>query len=118
VPIPEGLVLLKPWTAVHDTPDLQRHAARLCNELQRELPSTHVLFGIKATAVAHRIDQDDVLFELEGSTPLAVVHLTFSRETDPTWPATTVFKSWEQWVQEEMIPAHEDYIYPDNDSAG
>ena len=118
MPIPEGLVLLKPWTAVHDIPHLLRHAERLCNELQRELPSTHVLFGIKATAVAHRIDQDDVLFELEGSMPLAVVHLTYSRETDPTWPATTLFKSWEQWVQEEMIPAHEDYIYPDNDSAG
>jgi hypothetical protein len=118
VPIPEGLVLLKPWTAVHDTPQLQRHAERLSNELQRELPTTHVLFGIKATAVAHRIDQDDVLFELDGSVPLAVVHLTYSRETDPTWPTTTLFKSWEQWVQEEMIPAHEDYIYPDNDSAG
>ena len=118
MPIPEGLRLLKPWKAVHDTPQVQGHAERLSNELQRELPSRHVLFGIKATAIAHRIDQDDVLFELEGQIPLAVVHLTWSKESDPAWPSTTLFQSWEQWVQEEMLPAHEDYIYPEKHPAG
>ncbi len=118
MPIPEGLHLLKPWEVIHDTPEVQGRAARLSAELQREIPSTHVLFGIKATAVAHRIDQDDVLFELEGHMPLAVVHLTWSylRETDPRWPETTLFESWEHWVREEMLPAHDDYTYPDNDS--
>ena len=118
MPIPEGLQLVKPWEVIHDTPQVQGHAERLSTELQRELPSTHVLFGIRATAIAHRIDQDDVLFELEGQMPLAVVHLTWSRETDPRWPETTLFESWEHWAEEEMLPAHEDYIYPDNASAG
>jgi hypothetical protein len=118
VPIPEGLQLLTPWEVIHDTPQVQGHAERLSTELQREIPSTHVLCGIKATAIAHRIDQDDVLFELEGQMLLAVVHLTWSRETDPRWPDTTLFESWEHWVREEMLPAHEDCIYPDNDPAG
>lgn len=61
MPIPEGLQLVKPWEVIHDTPEVQSRAERLSTELKRELPSEHVLFGIKATAIAHRIDQDDVL---------------------------------------------------------
>ncbi len=116
MPIPEGLQLLKPWEVIRDTPQVQRRADRLSIELQREIPSTHVLFGTTATAIAHRIDQDDVLFELEGQMPLAVVHLTWSREKDPRWPKTTLFKSWEHWIREEMLPAHEDYSHPEKNS--
>lgn len=74
-------------------------------------PQGHVLYGLKAKAVATRRDQDEVLFELEGGTArLAVVHMTWKKETDPRWPATDLFDSWDQWVRENMIPAHDDYL--------
>ena len=41
--------------------------------------------------------------------PLAVVHMTWRKETDPRWPNTRLFENWEQWVHEEMIPSHEAY---------
>ena len=50
-----------------------------------------------------------MLFEVEGGEmPLAVVHMTWQKETDPRWPTTKLFQSWEQWARDEMLPAHED----------
>jgi hypothetical protein len=57
-----------------------------------------------------RIDRDDVLFEIEGAEmPLAVVHLTWNKETNPLWPHTKFFQDWEHWVRSDMLLNHEAY---------
>ncbi len=79
--------LLTPWYSPSD-------ARRTEAEFARELHSAHVLFGIPARAIALRQDRDDAAFELQdGSSRVAVVHLTYSRESDPQWPATTFYSN-------------------------
>ena len=99
--LPDPLDILLPWRSISNSPDT---ADRLSSELSSELPPTHVLFGLKARAVANRIDRDDVLFEIEGGrAPLAVVHLSRKEESDPRWPTTRSFASWDDWVRDEML---------------
>jgi hypothetical protein len=108
--IPDNIEVLTPWRIIEGTPEDQNRAEKLSSRLVSELPPKHALWGLKARAVATRIDRDDVLFEVEaGETPLAVVHMTWQKETDPGWPSTKRFQSWEHWVRDEMLPAHEDY---------
>ena len=72
----------------------------LVDELRRELASGHVLFGAPVSAVARRRDGDDVLYALEdGSGRVAVVHLTWSAEADPAWPATELFTDLASWAE-------------------
>src|SRR5262245_29714330 len=79
-------------------------------ELQREMPSGHVLFGRDVQAVGRRQDCDDVLFYLGESFPqFAVVHLTYARETRPEWPNTTMFDTLEAWIEQRMIPDAQDF---------
>ena len=108
MPIPENIELLMPWKTIQGSGSIY-----FSSELQRELPPGHVLYGIKARAVAVRLDQDDVLYEIEGPMPLAVVHLTNAKETDSRWPRSKLFQSWQDWVRDEMLPAHRDYVLPD-----
>src|SRR5262245_54880147 len=80
------------------------------NELAREVGRGHPLAGVKAVAVARRVDTDDVLFHLpDGPAPLAVVRLTWTgrRETSPDWPWTEFFASLEEWI-ERMKQDHAD----------
>jgi hypothetical protein len=108
VAVPDALEVLHPWQIISDSSDAERFSA----ELFAELSPKHALYGLKTTAVAHRIDRDEVLFKIDGgNAPLAVVHLTWRRESDPRWPTTTLFASWEEWVRDEMIPANEEYSY-------
>jgi len=72
----------------------------LVDELRREVASGHVLFGMPVSAVARRRDRDDVLYALEdGSGRVAVVHLTWSAEVDPAWPATELFDGLASWAE-------------------
>jgi hypothetical protein len=106
--LPDGVEILLPWRDLCDLPD---QAQRLSAELSSELSSRHVLFGLKATAIASRVDRDDVLFEIaNGSAPFAMVHLSWRKEADPRWPSTKLFTNWDEWVRAEMFPAHEDYV--------
>ena len=111
--VPPDFTFLTPWRELRDSePGLNRK--KLLSELRKEVPVGHVLHGVKANAIATRADQDDVLFELEGGEKvLAVVHMTWKVETDPQWPRTRLFSSWEEWVREAMRPDHEDYIFPE-----
>jgi hypothetical protein len=105
--IPTNIDILPPWKIIEG---LGNRSELLSAQLETELPQNHVLHGLKVTAVAARIDRDDVLFEVvKSETPLAVVHMTRGKETDPRWPGTKLFRSWEHWAQEDMQPAHEDY---------
>ena len=109
--IPDGIEFLTPWRLIEDSHEIQNRAGRLSERLQSEVPEKHVLHGLKVRAIATRIDRDDVLFEIEGSGEmcLAVVHMTWRKESDPRWPDTTLFQSWDDWVRNEMLPAHEEY---------
>jgi hypothetical protein len=79
-------------------------------ELRREVPAGHVLFGRTVQTVGRRQDRDDVLFYLGESVPqFAVVHLTYTRETRPEWPDTTLFDTLEAWIDQCMIPDAEDF---------
>jgi hypothetical protein len=50
-----------------------------------------------------------VPFEIEGSDmPLPVINLTWRKESDPRWPTSSFFASWDLWVRNEMIPTHEE----------
>jgi hypothetical protein len=87
--------MLTPGRVVEDTRDMNNRAERLSAEWLSEVPPQHVLYGLKARAVAIRIDRDDVLFEIEvGEMPLRVVHPTWEKETDSRWPSTKLFRSW------------------------
>ena len=106
--IPREIQILAPWKALEPTPD--RAPGFYEAELQRELSPGHVLCGAKVAAIALRVDRDDVLFEVQDAMiPLAVVHLTWQKESSALWPVARLYQSWEQWVRDEMNPAHEDY---------
>jgi hypothetical protein len=108
--IPKNITLLKPWEAISDTEEQQNHTALPCERLKRDLPGGHVLSRVDVKIVARRIDKDDVLCELEGAEyPLAVVHMTWRKETDPRWPRTRFFRDWQYWVEEAMLPDHDDF---------
>ena len=107
--IPKDIAISPPWRVI-ELPDMRERANLLAAELKKECPPGHILQGLPARAVATRIDRDDVLFEIEGtSQSLAVVHLTWREETDPRWPSTKVFENWEQWINEDMMPSLQDY---------
>jgi hypothetical protein len=94
---------LEPWYQPHNPISLEE-------QLQRELPSGHALVSIPVRAIAQRVGCDDVLFQLEdGSYRVAVVHLTFSINYNPAWPATTFFSSLAVFSSSQMQQDHSDY---------
>jgi hypothetical protein len=93
---------LDPWIPVSSGGALER-------ELAMELPARHILKGISLRAIARRLDNDDVLFELtEHEKPFAVVQLIYRRQPDPQLPWTVLFDSWDDWVENCMEPDHEE----------
>lgn len=86
--------------------------ADLAVELAREVGPGHPLLGRQAVAVGRRVDNDDVLFWLPaGPAALAVVHLTWSgkRERSPQWPATQLYASVSEWVEQGMRADHAEF---------
>lgn len=82
------------WAVVQD-------GSNFVAELQRELPKSHVLSGVPVAAVARRGDRDDVLFVTRQSpSQLALVHLTWSMETDPAFPHTTLYQTWQEFLED------------------
>ena len=82
-------------------------------ELRRELKPGHPLFGLPVAAIAY--DQDDVLFmAIEGSGRFAQVHLTWAGEKEkPPWPGTTLFDSFDEWVQSVKDEYGDSALIPD-----
>jgi hypothetical protein len=78
----------EPWFSIDGQSEDQD---RLEKELEKELPHGHILEGRDCRAMACRIDIDDVLFLLDGGPGVAVVHLTYNRESDPAWPHAEIF---------------------------
>lgn len=105
--MPQASELLPPWK---ETADVVKD--KLGEELRKEVAQGHPLYGIRASVVAKRQDRDDVLFALEGhSSGLAVVHLTWKGkpELNPTWPSTTFYSDWQDWVERCMKPANREW---------
>jgi hypothetical protein len=99
----EGVPLLEPWV---------RSTAPLHDELGREVSSAHPLFGVRARAIARRMDTDDVLFALVGAAyPFVVVHLTWAGkpEETPAFPRTVFYRSREEWIERRMTPDHREW---------
>ncbi len=108
--IPANVEILIPWSSL-DRLEEKGLAEHLSAELEREVSPGHVLYKMQARPVARRVDRDDILFEVDDQKNcLAVVHLTWHRESDSRWPTVKLFVSWDQWVREEMMPAHEEYM--------
>lgn len=86
--IADGIEVFRPWRVMDDSSESPNRADRLSARFQSEIPEEHLLHGLRLRAVAIRIDRDDVLFEIAGGNmPLAVVHMTWRKETNPDWPA-------------------------------
>jgi hypothetical protein len=67
----------------------RQEAARLERQLAAELVAAHPLSGVGAECFARRRDCDDAVFRLRGHRcEFAIVHLTWARESSPTFPAT------------------------------
>lgn len=93
---------LDPWIPVSSGGALER-------ELAMELPARHILKGVSLRAIARRLDNDDVLFELtDHEKPFAVVRLIYRRQPDPQLPWAVLFDSWDDWVENCMEPDHEE----------
>lgn len=91
-----------PWHRL-EAPD------RMETELRRELPPGHVLFDVLVRGLGYRQDCDEVaLALLDGSHKYAVVHLTYSKETDPRWPDTDIMESAEA-LQERVNADRDDF---------
>lgn len=91
---------LEPWVPA---------MAGMEKELEKEVGEGHVLYGTRCVPVARRIDQDDVLFQVDGREDFyAVVRLTWSgmRESDSAFPRTEAFRSIGEWVEKKMKPDH------------
>ncbi len=100
-----SVVYLEPWAKVEE------FAENLVAELQRESIAGHKLFGKEVTALAQRIDSDEVLFRLDDGSGVAVVHLTWIGEPEQSseWPDTKIYPTLEYWVQYGMMVDHQEY---------
>ncbi len=69
--------------------------------LEREVAPGHLLYSVDVSALARRYDCDDVLFGLNGSASVVVVHLSYG-EANALWPQTQMFGSLEAWQEQEQ----------------
>lgn len=100
----DGVQCLPPWRRVP-----AHSGAALERELVREVSAArHSLHGCDCMAIARRDDRDDVLFIVDG-TRLAVVHLTWTAETDPAWPSTAFVADVPTFVERHMTVDHEGF---------
>ena len=54
----------------------------------------HAMRSQNPRAVARRLDSDDVLFAVPDDR-LAIVHLTYNKETKPDWPHFVFIDDWD-----------------------
>jgi hypothetical protein len=85
------------WVAIH-----YDDVGKFSRELLREMPSDHRLYGLPFCVMGRREDRDDFLFQIQDADyKFAHVHLTWAKESDPQWPWTTLYKTFEDFIAEE-----------------
>jgi hypothetical protein len=94
--------LSETWHVVWGTAE----GERLRTELDRELAVRHVLHGKRADAVAVRQNFKESIWWLPDEAAWAVVHLTWSTETDPSWPMAVLVENWTEVVAELAERGH------------
>jgi hypothetical protein len=95
---------LIPWKAADGWLDTDALEA----ELRRECPDGHVLFGLQVKFIAGRQDCDDFLVSL-GDGRVAIVHLTWSAETNLLYPHTEIYADLNDWAEKCMLPDSADW---------
>jgi hypothetical protein len=95
---------IEPWEPI------ESDASDLVLELSKEVSPEHILYNQEVIALAHRIDCDDVLFQMSDGT-FAVVHLTWSGKQDhhPNFPWTEKYASIDEFINKVLIPDAEEY---------
>lgn len=71
-------------------------------ELKREVFAGHPLHGVSVRALARRYHCDDVLFAIAGPPSVAVVHLSYGKETNPLWPHSQFYADLSEWEEREI----------------
>lgn len=82
-------------------------AATLEEELYRELSKDHILQGLTVTVIAfNKTDPNEYIFQINHERiKFAKVHLTWSQETDVTWPLTETFQTLESMLTKLKLDA-------------
>ena len=68
-------------------------------EFYREADKAHPLCDERMWAIARRIDRDDFLFKMHDGR-LAAIHLTWTVETTPNFPAFEIFDDLNDWKEQ------------------
>lgn len=80
----------EPWSDIVEYPEA--HRAALEKELEIELSSGHVLFGLSSSVIAKREDRDDIL--VRNKLGYFIVHLTWSgKSKNETFPTSEQFET-------------------------
>ena len=96
---------LDPWREA-----IASQAEAFLRELRTEVSPGHPLHATNLSAIARSVQADDVLFQLDDGR-VCQVHLTWRGSAEPnSWPRHRVFSTFEDWVQDVMIPDHEWYV--------
>src|SRR5882724_9191418 len=99
-----------PWVGATPTERQQ-----LETELAQEVCLLHPLAALDREVVARRIDTDDILIAINPHLCECVqVRLTWSGKTEmnPEGPSMELQATFQDWVQERMLPDHKTYINP------
>ena len=77
-------------------------AGTIVDELRREMPPNHRLSKCSLCAIGYcSEDSNEILFATDDDcAPLAVVHLTWSVETDPNCPHTVIYHTLGDWISQ------------------
>lgn len=87
-----------PWKTIED----ESEKKDLENELAEEVIEGHILYARDVKALARRIDMDDVLFEISEGSKIAIVHLTYSQETNPRFPLTEIYETMDECKERRL----------------
>lgn len=89
------------WRSVLDAQKTERFNA----ELVREVAPGHLLHGENSAQVLGRFEFSDDFLYLLPDGRVAQVHLTWTAETAPDWPWTTLYPSFFDWAAERRTKA-------------
>lgn len=95
---------LEPWYEF-----LPGQAQKFLSELRAELSSGHPLYGWELEPLGHSGAADDALFRAQDG-QVVQVHVTLSGRPElAPLPRHRVYQDLAAWVQEVMMPTHEEY---------